>query len=134
MKYKVWDKQSVLVTPIGEVLTREDVLAKYPMAGIEGFDFLIHDAPISLAVFMEVQQAKNAYKKMIIDTAITPTMTEQEVDKVKADYDDLTSDDFANVLTFWEDNQPDPEPTTEERIASALEFQNILLMPEGGTV
>ena len=31
-RYKIWDKQSNLITPIGKELTPEEVFAEYPAA------------------------------------------------------------------------------------------------------
>lgn len=111
MKYKIWDKQETLVTPIGEVLTAEQVIARYPMAGLPNFKFIICDAPISLGVFMEYEQAKQAYKQMGVP--ITDDMTEQEV---------------LDAISYWEENPPEPEPSPEERMAAAMEFQNLLAL------
>lgn len=111
MKYKIWDKQETLVTPIGEVLTPEQVIERYPMAALPNFKFIICDAPITLGVFMEYEQTKQSYKQMGVP--ITEDMTEQEV---------------LDAITFFEENPPVPEPTPEERMAAAMEFQNLLAL------
>ena len=112
MRYKIWNKQETLVTPIGEVLTPQEVIEKYPMAAIEGMKFIICDAPISLGVFMEFIQTKEQYKGMGAD--ITDDMTDQEV---------------LDSITFFEQNPPEPEPTAEDRMASAMEFQAMMTIP-----
>lgn len=33
-RYAIWDKQSDIITPIGEVLTAEQWVARYPVAGV----------------------------------------------------------------------------------------------------
>lgn len=111
MKYKIWDKQETLVTPIGEVLTPEQVIERYPMAGLPNLKFIICDAPISLGVFMEYEQTKQIYKQMGVP--ITDDMTEQEV---------------LDAISYWEENPPEPEPSPEERMAAAMEFQNLLAL------
>lgn len=111
MKYKIWNKQDVLITPIGEVLTPQQVVERYPMAALENFKFVICDSPISMGVFMELEQTKGHYKSM--GAAITDDMTDQEV---------------LDAITYFEEHPPEPEPTAEERIASAMEFQNLLAM------
>ena len=109
MKYKVWDKQETLITPIGEVLTAEQVKAKYPMAALPNFQFIICDAPISMGVFMELEQTKSHYKNL--GAGITDDMTGQEV---------------CDAITAFEENRPEPQPSADERIAASLEFQNML--------
>lgn len=109
MKYKIWNKQDTLITPIGEVLTAEQVFEKYPMSAIEGFKFIICDAPISLGVFMEFEQTKQSYKSLGVP--IADTMTDQEV---------------LDAITYFEENPPTPEPTADERIAAAMEYDNLM--------
>lgn len=109
MRYKVWDKQETLVTPIGEVLTADQVKAKFPMAALPNFEFIICDAPISMGVFMELEQTKSHYKNLGVE--ITEGMTGQEV---------------CDAITQFEEIKPVPEPSAEERIAASLEFQNML--------
>lgn len=109
MKYKIWNKTDTLITPIGEVLTAEQVIAKYPAANVSGIDFIICDAPISLGVFMEYVQTKEIYKQQGV--LITDLMTKQEV---------------LNAISYHEENPAPPEPTADERIAAAMEYDNLM--------
>jgi hypothetical protein len=111
MKYKIWNKTDNLITPIGEVLTPAQVISKYPVAGIEGMKFIIADQPINMAVFMEFEATKNIYKQQ--GAQITDDMTDQEV---------------LDAISYFEEHPPTPEPTAEERIAAAMEYQNLLSM------
>lgn len=113
MKYKIWDRQETLITPIGEVLTPEQVITKYPAAQVPSVKWIIADQPINMAVFMEFEATKNFYKQQGVP--ITDDMSDQEV---------------LDAISDWEENPPAPEPTADERIAAALEFQNILAMPD----
>jgi hypothetical protein len=110
-KYKIWNRVDTLVTPIGEVLTAEQVIGKYPASALETMKYIICDAPISLGVFMEFTQTKANYKK--IGAIITDEMTDQEV---------------LDAITYFEENPPLPTPSPEERTASALEFQSMMLL------
>ena len=112
MKYKIWNKQDNLITPIGEVLTPQQVFERYPAARIEGIKYIIADQPINMAVFMEFEATKEHYKRLGVP--ITDDMTDQEV---------------LDAISYWEENPSAPEPTAEERIAAALEFQNIMMLP-----
>lgn len=113
MKYKIWNKTDSLITPIGEVLTPQQVIERHPAAGLEGMKYIIADQPISMAVFMEFEATKNFYKQLGVP--ITDDMTDQEV---------------LDAISAWEENPPAPEPTAEERIAAALEFQNLTTLPD----
>ena len=110
MKYKIWDKKSNLITPIAEVFTPEQVFEKYPAAKF--LDYIVADAPINMAVFMEFTQTKDVYKNM--GAVITDTMTKQEV---------------LDAITYFE-THPDTSPSIEERTAAALEFLALNSLPE----
>ena len=130
MKYKIWNNTDNLVTPIGEILTPAKFKAKYPMAGIPGMNFIVLDSPISMGVFMEFEQTKATYKKMIVDMAKLPEMSKLELTKIESEYDTQTDKEILELISYFDDNQPEPESTAEERIAAALEFQNLLALPD----
>ena len=130
MKYKIWDKKESLVTPIGEVLTPEQVFERYPMAQLPQIDFIIIDGAISLGVFMEFTQTKDVYESRIIEMASTPEMLESEIQVLKDEYNACNKQEVLDLISFMEENPPIPEPKVTERIASALEFQNLLALPD----
>lgn len=111
MKYKIWNGTDTLITPVGEVLSAEQVKAKYPASAIAGMKYVICDAPISLGVFMEFEQTKATYKQMGVP--ITDGMTDQQV---------------LDAISYFEENPPAPQPSAEERMAAALEFQSMMLL------
>ena len=112
-KYKIWDRETDLVTPIGEVLTPEQVFARYPASSLPNIKYIICDAPISMGVFMEFEATKEHYKPLGVP--ITDDMTDQEV---------------LDAISYWEENPPEPEPTAEERIAAMLEFQSMMMLSD----
>lgn len=112
-KYKIWDRETSLVTPIGEVLTPEQVFARYPASSLTDMKYIICDAPISMGVFMEFEATKEHYKRL--GAPITDDMTDQEV---------------LDAISYWEEHPPAPEPTAEERIAAMLEFQSMMMLPD----
>lgn len=112
MKYKIWNKADSLVTPIGEVLTAEQVKAKYPASALPTMKYIICDTPISMGVFMEFSATKEHYKAL--GAPITEGMTDQQV---------------LDAISYWEENPPAPAPTPEERMAAAMEFQSMMLIP-----
>ena len=113
MKYKIWDKKSNLVTPTLAVLTPQQVFAKYPASALPDIDFIIVDDKISMGVFMEYSQTIKNYESRGV--VFTEEMTQQE----KLD-----------AISEFEAKIPEYVPTAEERIASAMEFQNILAMED----
>jgi hypothetical protein len=59
---------------------------------------------------MEFTQTKEAYKALGVE--ITDDMTDQEV---------------LDAISYFEENPPEPEPSAEERIAAAMEYQNLFI-------
>lgn len=119
MKYKIWNKTDNMFTPSGEMFTAEQILRKYPLAKVE--KFIVCDAPINMGVFMEFEQTKAMYSKMILDTkAAHPDWAGQSIT------DSMTEQEVLNAISFWEEHPPLPLPSSEERIAAAMEFQNIM--------
>lgn len=112
-RYKIWDRETDLVTPIGEVLTPEQVFARYPASSLADMKYIICDAPISMGVFMEFEATKEHYKRLGVP--ITDDMTDQEV---------------LDAISCWEENPPESAPTAEERIAAMLEFQSMMMLPD----
>lgn len=115
MKYKFWDKQEYLITPTGEVLTPQQVFQRYPASQLPNIKYVIADQDINMAVFMEFGMMKESYKRLGVPIT-----------------DDMTDEEVLNAISQWEENPPMPEPTAEERIAAALEFQNIMMLPDQG--
>ena len=112
-KYKIWDRQSDLITPIGEVLTPAQVFERFPASALPNMKYVICDEPISMGVFMEYESTKEHYRQQGVP--ITEDMSDQEV---------------LDAISHWEENPVEPEPSAEERIAAALEFQSIMSLPD----
>ena len=109
MKYKIWNKIDNLYTPSGRMFTAEQIKTENPLALLANVTFIICDAPINMGVFMEFTQTKEVYKKM--GAAILDTMTDQEV---------------LDKITEFEERVIIQEPTAEERLAAAAEFENLI--------
>lgn len=114
-KYKIWDKQENLVTPSMKVFTPQEIFSQYPASRLNGFKFIVCDSPISMGVFMEFETTKAQYKQLGAD--IQEGMTDQEV---------------LDAITAFEETPQLSEPTAEERIAAALEFQTMMSLPTEG--
>lgn len=109
MRYKIWNKQDTLYTPSGDAFTKDEIFAKYPLSQLPTVDFIICDAPINMGVFMEYSQTKETYKQM--GANITDGMTQQQV---------------LDAITAFENTPVVSEPTAEERLAAAAEFDNLI--------
>lgn len=112
-KYTIWDKQSPIIVPTGKVYTAEEWKEKYPIARIDRIKVVCADGDINGAFFGTLAQMVAQYSAMGAD--FTGATTERE----KLD-----------VIEAWEDaDHSNGESTAEERIAAALEFNNLLQLP-----
>lgn len=107
-KYQIWDKKSDIYTPVGEVLTAEQWLARYAWAKIPTAKMVIGGGLINGSVVGEFDSMINNYRKMGADFSAC-----------------VTDQDYLDVIEVFEDTPPvsTGESTAEERIAAAMEYQ-----------
>lgn len=113
-RYAIWDKTSTIITPIGEVLTAEQWIARYPVASLPNIVVVCAAGEINGGFFGTLGQMVQMYEAQ------------------GADFSEATTDiEKLEVIEAFEDaqNEPDLNPTAEERIAAALEFQNVMALP-----
>ena len=114
MRYAIWNKKDRIYTVIGEELTAEQWLARYPWAKNPAVKMIIGGGAINGTVAMEFDSTVEHYKK--VGALITDNMTDVEI--------------LAAIEDF-EDNPPvSDEPTVEERTAATLEFIALSFMPD----
>lgn len=107
MRYQIWDKKSNVITPRGEVLTAEQWIERFPMAGVEGIKIVIGGGVINGSVCMEFTGMVESYRKM------------------GCDFSECVEDqDYLNVIEAHEDTQNSASQAAisdQTRIADALE-------------
>ena len=114
-RYAIWDKQTPIITPIVEVLTPAQWIERYPVAGVPMFTVVCSAGEINGGFFGTLGQMVQMYEAQGAD------FSEAETDEEKLE-----------VIEAFEDamNEPSDEPTPEERIAAALEFQNVMSLED----
>ena len=105
-RYAIWDKQSPIITPIGEVLTAEKWIERYPVAGVDSITVVCGAGEINGAFFGTLGQMKQMYEAQGCDFSACTT-DEEVLEAIEAFEDEM--------------NTPSTEPTAEERQAAALE-------------
>lgn len=110
-RYAIWDKKSPIVTPIGEVFTPEQWINKYPVAGIEGVTVVCAAGIFSGGYFGVLEGMMQMYGQNGADFSACTT-AEEALEVIEAFEDEM--------------NKPTHESTPEERIAAALEYNNLL--------
>ena len=111
-KYAIWNKTDDVITPIGEVLTPEQWIERYPMARI--LDIVVGGGTINGAFCMEYTSFKEMYEKQGCD--FSGCETKQDcLDAIEA------FEDERNNVQIYDD---------QTRIADALEDLVVLQMPD----
>lgn len=105
-KYAIWDKVSPILTPIGEVLTAEQWIARYPVAGVETITVVCAAGEINGAFFGTLGNMVQMYESQGCDFTGANT-NEEKLAAIEA---------FEIAMST-----PSTEPTAEERTAAALE-------------
>ena len=114
-RYAIWNKQDPILTPIGEVLSPEKWIGRYPIAGVDTVTVVCGAGEINGAFFGTLGQMVQMYEGMGADFSACET----EEDKL-------------GVIEAFEDamNAPSGEPSADERIAAALEYQVMASLPD----
>lgn len=109
-RYAIWDKQTPIITPIGEVLTAEQWIARYPVAGLESITVVCAAGEINGGFFGTLGQMKQMYENQGAD--FSQCETNQDVlDVIEA---------FENAANT-QSRSRSSDLTPEERQAAALE-------------
>lgn len=110
-RYAIWNKTDPIITPIGEVLTPEQWIARYPVAGVSTITVVCAAGEVNGAFFGTLGQMVQMYEAQGCDFSACTT-AEDKLEAIEA---------FEDAM-----NVPSTEPTSEERIAAALEYQNAI--------
>lgn len=115
-RYAIWDKVSPIITPIGEVLSPEQWVDRYPVAAVPSITVVCAAGETNGGFFGTLGQMVQMYEAQ------------------GADFSEATTDEEKlEVIEAWEDAMNDPgditESSPEERIAAALELANVMNMP-----
>lgn len=105
-RYAIWNKQDQILTPIGEVLSAEEWIARYPIAGLESITVVCGAGEINGSFFGTLGQMVQMYEAQGADFSAA-----------------ATAEDKLAVIEAFEDamNTPSTTPSAEERTATALE-------------
>lgn len=105
-RYAIWNKADPIITPIGEVLTAEQWIARYPVAGVKNITVVCAAGEVNGAFFGTLGQMVQLYESQGCDFSACET-----------------AEDKLAVIEAFEDaqNTVSTEPTAEERQAAALE-------------
>lgn len=122
-KYAIWNKQDIILTPIGEALTAQQWMDRYPIAKLDTVTVICAAGEINGGFFGTLGQMVEMYEKQGCDFSDCTT-PEEKLDAIEA-FDAMKEAEMkaaqeaaANAIT------------TDERIAAALEAQVLMSMPD----
>ena len=122
-KYAIWNKQDPIITPIGEVLTAEQWIQRYPVAGVPSITIICAAGEINGGFFGTLGQMVELYTKQGCDFSACET-PEEKLAAIEAFEDAKEAE--ARAAAEAAKN----EISTDERIAAALEAQVLMSMPD----
>ena len=98
-RYAIWDKQTSIITPSGEIFTADQWKVKFPVAALENITVVCSAGEINGGFFGTLGQMKKRCE-------------DQGVDFSEAS----TDNDVLDIIEAWEDqiNASTNEPTSEE--------------------
>ena len=114
-RYAIWNKQDPIITPVGEVLSAEKWVERYPVAGIPSITVVCAAGEVNGGFFGTLGQMEQLYAAQGCDFSACGT-AEEKLEAIEA---------FEDAL-----NAPSTEPTADERIAAALEYQVMASLPD----
>lgn len=114
-RYAIWNKKDPILTPIGEVLSAEKWIERYPIAGVDSITVVCSAGEINGGFFGTLGQMVQMYEAQGADFSACTT-AEEKLEVIEA---------FEDAM-----NAPSDEPTTDERIAAALEYQVMASLPD----
>lgn len=113
-RYAIWNKQDPIITPIGEVLTAEQWIQRYPVAGIDSITVLCAAGEINGAFFGTLGQMVDIYTKQGCEF-IDCITDEEKLAAIEAFEDAREAAEKAAA------EEAANQPSAEERQATALE-------------
>ena len=118
-RYSIWDKKSDVITPSYQVFTAEQWKERYPAAKLLSMVIVGSAGDINGGFFGVLSQMVSVYEQR--GCVFTEGMT--DVEKLEAI--ERFEDDEAKKA-----KEASSEPKADERIAAALEYQNLMAMPD----
>lgn len=121
-RYAIWNKQDAIITPVGEVLSAEQWIQRYPVAGIASIAIVCAAGEINGAFFGVLSQMVQMYEDKGCDFSACTT-NEEKLAAIEA---------FEDAM-----NAPSNEVSNEEltatslaSIAASMEFQNMMSLDD----
>lgn len=130
-KYAIWNKTDNIITPIGEVLTPEQWIARYPVAGIESVTVVCAAGEVNGAFFGTLNQMVQGYESKGCDFSACTT-PEEKLAAIEA-FDKAKRAEAAAKIAEEKANTTSNEELTATSLASiaaSLDYQNMMTLED----
>lgn len=130
-KYAIWNKSDPVLTPIGEVLTAEQWIQRYPIAGVESITVVCAAGEINGAFFGTLGQMVEMYTKQGCDFSACET-AEDKLAAIEAFEDARAAAAAAAAQAAAEAEAATAamNATSLASIAAQLEYQNMMTLDD----
>lgn len=122
MKYAIWNKKDPIITPVGEVLSAEQWIERYPVAGLDSITVVCAAGEINGAFFSTLGQMASMYEDNGCDFSACVT-AEDKLAAIEA------FDKARNEASAAATNE-DLTATSLASIAASLEYQNMMTLED----
>ena len=130
-KYAIWNKKDPILTPIGEVLTAEKWIERYPIAGVASITVICAAGEINGGFFGTLGQMVEMYAKQGCDFSACET-AEDKLAAIEAFDDAREAEQAAQAKAQAETTAANEELTAVSlaSIAASMEYQNMLTLDD----
>lgn len=126
-KYAIWNKKDPIITPIGEVLTAEQWMERYPVAKLSNITILCSAGEINGAFFGTLGSMVDRYTKEGADFSACTTNEEKlaVITAFDEEKERVQNEAYANTVSNEE-----LTATSLASIAASMEYQNLMTLDD----
>lgn len=130
-KYAIWNKKDHILTPIGEVLTAEQWIQRYPIAGVESITVVCASGEINGAFFGTLGSMVERYEAEGCDFSACTT-AEEKLAAIEAFEDERAAKaaEEAKAAAEAEAANAELNASSLASIAAQLEYQNMMTLED----
>lgn len=130
-RYAIWNKTDPILTPIGEVLTADQWIARYPIAGVPSITVVCAGGEINGGFFGTLGQMVEMYTKQGCDFSGCET-AEDKIAAIESFETTREAEHTAQAKARAEATAINEEMTATSlaAIAASMEYQNMLTLDD----
>ena len=130
-RYAIWNKKDPILTPIGEVISAEKWIERYPIAGVASITVVCGGGEINGSFFGTLGQMVEMYTKEGCDFSECKT-AEEKLTAIEAFEDERTARANAEAQARAEAEAANAELNASSlaSIAASMEYQNLMTLED----